>query len=220
MNNRDHPTSKAATRIAAVGFMLMITYSAQQQFDQKLVKLNALSLASWKVVKFDSPNELTADVLAFRTGEHRLTLYDQYRRSLEFKCSGNGLSEFCRDLNNKQLTPTQFEFYVRYNPKSNIEYYDQHKIKRIDFLDAQQRPQSLDVMKVAPNSSQYIAAERKSFHRFFLLYGFLYAAICISLLIYAFSEPRQSHPIRFYTANIIAAAIILHYLYFIVLFLI
>lgn len=216
MSNRNHPSSKIATRIAGIGFLLMITHSAQQQFEQKITELNALSQSTWKIVRFSSPNELTANAFRFRTGERKLTLYDQYHRSLEFYC--DGFNQFCKDLENQQNTPTQFEFYVRYNPKNDTAYYDLHKLKRIEFLDAQQHPQSIDVMHVTPNSPPYIQATRRSFNRFFLLYGVLYIASCIALLICAFSYQRQTQPRPFYTYSTIAALIGLHYLYFILYF--
>lgn len=212
MNQRDHPSSKIATHIAGLGLILMITHSAQQQFQNRSTELKQLPTSSWKIVQFDYPTEVTASVLGFRTGEYRLTIYDRFRRSFEFNC--RGFNEFCQGLDQQRYTPTQFEFYATHDAKQSIEHSEQYKLKRIIFLDQQQNTQSLDILHQAPNSAQYVNNKRNSLIRFFFIYGLIYSVLCIALVIYALANKQQARGVQFYLYCLIALLLILHYLYF------
>ncbi|TCM70804.1 hypothetical protein EC844_10174 [Acinetobacter calcoaceticus] len=216
--NKEHPFSKFGTRAAAIGFVIMLIHGAHQGFYEKLRAVIALQQLEWKEITLDVNTQHSYYIVPFRDGSYNIYINEYKQQFYQQSCQG--FSSFCKTSHQGLSKATAFDFYVSYDPKDEFERYYQYKLKAIDFIDSDQQAQRINLLKRSPNHPEEISNRIGSFKVFFLVNFFIYAAIIFGFYIFYKSVAPTDNKFRFILLAVVSIGLLLHYIHFIIQFLI
>ena len=172
--NEDYLPRDIGTAIASsigIFFISTIMYSGTLSTKDEIFSLRH---NPWYDVQLTPAQSLNFHVTEFRTREIRLYIEQHQNQVYEQSC--NGFRKTCKAFENNEIKMQAVNFYSNhyyFNPSSHL------VLKSIEFIDQEQKPQTLIINPTLPSDPQYIQKQKHSFATSMILTCFIFTIFSI-----------------------------------------
>ena len=224
LNDEDTPEDlqKEAIRgtmgsLVCMVFIAFCVVSSHTIFYDKLETLQARKHQNWKVIHLTKEAGLEYQVEKHRNSGHQLSILLDGQTLFNDNCAR--ILNFCKGILQNKVQATAFDFYAIDQPNDPLQPLLEPQLKTISYVDEQQQAIQIEYAKRIPNHEKNIQIDKNSFIGFLLLRLFLYGGLIAYL--YALTPDRVfKSKFVYYPFYCVAIPMILHYLHFVVVYII